>query len=678
MAELHFRVSPSILGPLGAEQLNDPALAVLELIKNSWDADATTVRVVITKTSISVADNGHGMSVGEIESNWLLIGASAKRRLRFSAGGRPVIGEKGLGRLATAALGSNVSLETRRKGFAGARIAFSWSALRESKTLDGYKLQPQSSSRGIGTTTRIEGLSSVWTDEQTDILLGHLRFLVRSVGSTSFKVGLRIHNSRVTIPQQKSLAKLFEASIQVAIGASGTPTVNTVTVNGKSFEKIDFDPIAAERKHPSLAGAQISIQFFRRNDGKAPRIPGDEQLTLLRSAAEEYSGVRIYVDDVNIPPYGIGGNDWCHLEKQRTATGGPTLTPGNSQIFGEVLLSKDLHPHTTITAGRNGFADQRLVRALAVYCQWAVRQIAKARRAEVLGIREGPVPNRTDSSRARTSSAFDSTRLRSLLKQASSELKNDQKSTREVLEAIPSLLEHLEKNEEDLRLFAQLASSGLAATSFAHELRASFDNAEDVLETLEKDGTINTTKRQILFRSWQNISSFAQLFKLLPLKVRRKTQDLTKAKLSESALVCESLAKARNISYKAEIEAESARVVLAELDAIILNLATNSIKAIDASENHSRGKIIVRISASKNGLEVTVEDNGIGIADADRELIFKPGEGRFEEGTGMGLPIVQYLAERYSGHAELIKPRPTFNTALRVVLSSALKALPDA
>ena len=42
-----FRVSPAVLLPLGVEQLQDPALAVLELPKNSWDADATDVKVKI-------------------------------------------------------------------------------------------------------------------------------------------------------------------------------------------------------------------------------------------------------------------------------------------------------------------------------------------------------------------------------------------------------------------------------------------------------------------------------------------------------------------------------------------------------------------------------------------------------------------------------------------------------
>ena len=115
----HFRVSPAVLGPLGAEQLQDPALAILELIKNAWDADATRVAVSVDQKqlpgSITVVDNGHGMNQSEFEDRWLVIGASHKRGEQKSEGQRPLIGEKGLGRLASFALGSSIAIKSMRR-----------------------------------------------------------------------------------------------------------------------------------------------------------------------------------------------------------------------------------------------------------------------------------------------------------------------------------------------------------------------------------------------------------------------------------------------------------------------------------------------------------------------------------------------------------------------------------
>src|SRR5690349_3902269 len=105
MERLNFRVSPRVLAPLGMEQLQDPALAVLELVKNSWDANATRVSIEIKRRGdrpcISVSDNGDGMGLDDFRDRWLVIGASHKRGLVREPSERPLIGEKGLGRLAS-------------------------------------------------------------------------------------------------------------------------------------------------------------------------------------------------------------------------------------------------------------------------------------------------------------------------------------------------------------------------------------------------------------------------------------------------------------------------------------------------------------------------------------------------------------------------------------------------
>src|SRR6266850_2079252 len=141
----HFRVSPEVLGPLGAEQLQDPALAILELIKNAWDADAKRVAVSVDQKqmpgSITVVDNGHGMRQSEFEDRWLVIGASYKRGEEKSEGHRPLIGEKGLGRLASFALGSSITIKSARRGEQGFVADVNWESLRTAKSLEDYEVE---------------------------------------------------------------------------------------------------------------------------------------------------------------------------------------------------------------------------------------------------------------------------------------------------------------------------------------------------------------------------------------------------------------------------------------------------------------------------------------------------------------------------------------------------------
>lgn len=104
---------------LGRKQIRDSVTAIAELMKNSYDADATTLRVEFNTMSqnprVIIADTGVGMSKTDIETKWLVLGTNSKthRRNRKTASGRPLMGAKGIGRLAAAAVGQQVWMFTK-------------------------------------------------------------------------------------------------------------------------------------------------------------------------------------------------------------------------------------------------------------------------------------------------------------------------------------------------------------------------------------------------------------------------------------------------------------------------------------------------------------------------------------------------------------------------------------
>jgi len=104
---------------LGRKQIRDAVTAIAELMKNSYDADAPLLRVEFnTQTSeprVIVADSGKGMSKTDIESKWLVLGTSSKthRRVRKTDSGRPLMGAKGIGRLASATVGRQLWMFTK-------------------------------------------------------------------------------------------------------------------------------------------------------------------------------------------------------------------------------------------------------------------------------------------------------------------------------------------------------------------------------------------------------------------------------------------------------------------------------------------------------------------------------------------------------------------------------------
>src|SRR5436305_295259 len=102
----HFSIDARAMLTWGRESIKDHTTAVLELVKNSYDASATVVEVQIHTglfadggPYIRIADDGIGMSSADLTDHWLRLGFSAKRQERFTSRGRRKTGEKGVGRI---------------------------------------------------------------------------------------------------------------------------------------------------------------------------------------------------------------------------------------------------------------------------------------------------------------------------------------------------------------------------------------------------------------------------------------------------------------------------------------------------------------------------------------------------------------------------------------------------
>lgn len=195
----HFRIDPMVVFKLGQELITDETQALLELIKNAYDADATFVAVVIdthnrpsgTVTAgdkgqpgfIELIDDGTGMDLGEVRDGWLLIARSQKADLKSrggeTQGGRTPLGDKGLGRLGAQRLGWGLQLETKTKDAKRElMVGFSWGDFFNAKTLEevGVNVQRRTPRRTHGTTVRISELNDPdrWRGDGASELQGNL------------------------------------------------------------------------------------------------------------------------------------------------------------------------------------------------------------------------------------------------------------------------------------------------------------------------------------------------------------------------------------------------------------------------------------------------------------------------------------------------------------------------
>ena len=191
--EPHLQIDSHVVIQLGAELISDSEQALLELVKNAYDGDATRCTIVIdpdwipdegTQSSahfaqrlekgerigrIVVEDNGIGLDDHAINRGWLLISASLKRtatgeKLRTRRNRVPV-GDKGLGRLATMRLGDLLLLRTKTNRESGARtVSFAWSDFKPGAFLEDIKVHLGAStalrSRDHGTDVEVQKVFS--------------------------------------------------------------------------------------------------------------------------------------------------------------------------------------------------------------------------------------------------------------------------------------------------------------------------------------------------------------------------------------------------------------------------------------------------------------------------------------------------------------------------------------
>ena len=121
----------------------------------------------------------------------------------------------------------------------------------------------------------------------------------------------------------------------------------------------------------------------------------------------------------------------------------------------------------------------------------------------------------------------------------------------------------------------------------------------------------------------------------------------------------------QNISFESNIDILKVKIDRTTLIRIITNLVKNSIQA---TENISQPKIIVRIRKRRNKAIIEIEDNGIGISKRNRDKIFEPKFTTKSKGMGLGLSIIKNLVTNYGGNIDFtsIKGKTIFKMELPV------------
>lgn len=249
----HFDITPHIVKQLGEQLVPDEVTALLELIKNSYDADATYVSIEINtsgeyvkdrifypnqKGFIAVEDDGFGMDEKTIMKSWLLISYSNKRNQNGpkekTPEGRTPLGEKGLGRLSTQRLANICEIFTNKLNEQGTHIAFNWKDFETEEALSDVDVKYESfnSKKKKGTTLLLTDLnnSEVWQGKNLEKFKGQILQVISPYKENRpFEVYLKVNGQSI------ELDKFNDGLSDLAISTFDFGIKNSIlTISGKT------------------------------------------------------------------------------------------------------------------------------------------------------------------------------------------------------------------------------------------------------------------------------------------------------------------------------------------------------------------------------------------------------------------------------------------------------------
>ena len=181
MEYLKYVIEDSTIAKLlGIQNFTSDEAAVLELVKNSYDAEAVNLTLEFKSNSLTIKDDGKGMSDEDIKRHWMHIGKSDKgyEVLDKYNNKRIQAGSKGVGRFALARLGEYIELLSKKKDSIGVFWKTDWNN-STIEYIDSYE--------ETGTCIQIKSLRNNWTLSRIRNLT---KYLEKTYNDTSMKINI--------------------------------------------------------------------------------------------------------------------------------------------------------------------------------------------------------------------------------------------------------------------------------------------------------------------------------------------------------------------------------------------------------------------------------------------------------------------------------------------------------
>jgi len=656
-----FKVRARLLNQLGEQLIKNEAIALLELIKNAYDADASDCSVIMKfpddteRGKIVIIDDGTGMDYETLSTVWLEVGTSFKadsKKKRSDKYDRISLGEKGIGRLGVHRLGREIEIISKKKDCKECRLYIDWDEIDNAKYIENLPVLVEERDTPLifinetGTKIKITCLRVPWTR-------GMVRDCARAITSLnspfeekgSFRVLIETNNNWLDgIMEYDEIEqyKLFSFDIKIKgneIIEFKYQFIPWSTMNKLKPRTVGIDEIATlkrmvdrDKNEINLESYEIGIVRFKGvifdRDARTLSLGVTDKLG-LKTYLDENGGIQVFRDNMRVYDYGEPGNDWLELDARRVNIPGKRFS--NNIVLGAVYLNMEKSSDLKEKANREGFVDNDAFKEFKKAIEFCIERIESLRKTDKDSLREHYGPQKTKESLVTMVSE-----VKDIVE------KNVQNKTakKEILRYLGRISDDY---EELIDVFIKNAGAGLNLITVIHQMQKII---REIIAGLRKKVSLEKIEKHI-----KTLSDLVEGYSILIKKSDIKERKIVNL-IEQSMFNVEFRLEAHKIIMEGEFRKRSTDIVAicseSHLMNALLNIIDNSIWWLGYSKTKNPS-IYIDISLDmKDFVCIVVADNGPGFTKPTEEIV-KPFVSDKPGGMGIGLHLTEQIMSSLKG-----------------------------
>ena len=675
-----FTPKARLIQILGEQLIKDASVGLVELVKNSYDADATSVQVNMValntpEAKVLIRDNGSGMDTDTFLNKWMNPASGHKEKQKAKKErtplGRLPLGEKGVGRFAAQQIGDQLSLISKvKESPIELAVSIDWRQFdEEEKNLSDIEIEYaerpviEFQAEETGTLIEISNLKSEWTEADVKRVANTLKRMKSPFkGATDFDVTLKFENC------PKEFLKYEDLEISNILEKAHYKLFGIVDEQGV-FE-FQYDFFVPEYK-PNHKEGKINLidkvtekvicgGFFvyLYNYDKSPQWKWLQKSGVAKPDIDELCGVSVYRDGIRILPYGEKGDDWLELDKRRIQI--PSVRIGNDNIIGMIEINQTENRLLKDKTNREGLIENPAFQQFRNLVFAAIRTLENERTEDRPKLEPKREYNSTPIQKTETTLSNLAEKLAESHKEnnikVATILENSVNEIREFKEEVKGVFETQIQEKETL---FNLAGTGLAAERFTHEFARLVRGALDALGRLKKflEPLSPKIKKELdlLYSSLEALRNDIRLLgPMFYVKKVANEKELDIKKIIENTIALQERWLEKE-SIQIEIQGESFIIKMREGSCmqIFNNLIDNAIFWLSRKSELDKRNIRIILDAETSS--VFVSDSGSGVISRYKDKIFEPFfTTKIEDGRGLGLYIVKEILEEKNWDIALV------------------------